>query len=229
MTRVYPQPTAAAFGDGTTLIPNVGRDKTVVSAAIIQTASAKTTSTTTVTLASAPTPGNYLLFLVGGFRNGSWTVPSGLTTIVDSSGLESFNAVSAYYRKVVAGDPSSYSFTGSGQGITVTVIEIASIIGTFTYSTGTLSAAGNPIVPTFPSGVGTFAFVVIENDSQGSYSQSSSGWTTLWADTGATSNHSAGTFSYSTSFSSSPAALSVSYSGSFNGSYPPIFVSVTVQ
>ena len=124
------QQTGTVSGGGGGVDPAVVQSTTASSYAV-------SSSTATVTLSSAPTVGNALVFLVGGWA-GTYTPPAGLTNL---GGLSSSNQqIQIYIRRVQSGDGTTWAFTTSADAIGVYVAEISNA----GYIQATVENIGNP-------------------------------------------------------------------------------------
>lgn len=165
-------------------------------ASIVQSAKSTTTNATTTrsaTLAAAPTPGNFIVALLG--YNQSITLtsqPSGFTPWPAGRAGAPNGRIGAFIHQVQVGDPLTYTFGWSAaQYQSVLLYEISSSTGSITaYNVNTTANSAFPITIAAPAEAGNglaLAWVVIQ-----------SGTTTPTANAGWTTGVSTNTVGYST-------------------------------
>jgi hypothetical protein len=108
-----------------------------------------------VTFPSTPTPGNLLLFIVGGWAN-NVTPPDGVSLF--SAVMVTNEEIGVYLKPVVSGDGQSWSFTPSGDVLNVFAVEIenAGYVSALAVSLGQPSNTGAtsfaPLAQSFSGG-----------------------------------------------------------------------------
>lgn len=154
---------------------------------IVQKAIGSNSSTgTTVTLASAPTPGNVLVAIFGGYSGSSNPYDSPIVASPEGFGVlacapSNANEVSyAVARKVVSGDGTSYTFTvNSGGMVALYEISGAGYIKAVPMTNVLASSGGTSKMPDASALSGNvLAIAAIHNDAGAAYASSiTSGWT----------------------------------------------------
>lgn len=188
------------------------------------------TSPLTLTLGSAPTPGNTLLFVQAG-RNISLTAPSGLTLLESDLGASSSTqATQAWYRTAQPGDGVAWAFTGASDYENLAVFEISGVTGAVGYPAhGAMSGSGTTTITTpalsAPVDPNALRLLVVEWDSAVS-ATTPAGWTLLspaaWQST-ASGTHDAAIYLIPTS---TTGAQALTMSAAANN---PIYADIAVE
>ena len=147
--------------------------------------------TGSVTLPSAPTPGNILVAIASGYGGGSTTlaVPSNVSPVYANISIAAVNQGIAIGARVVqAGDGTAWSgFSGGNGGNVFGLFEFSG--GHFVQANATQGSQAGATWPFFAgSSVSAYTFFVLENDSTNGYS-SISGASLLFDGTNTLGNH----------------------------------------
>lgn len=155
---------------------------------LVQKAINATDSTsTTCTFASAPTVGNFMLFIVGIYNpSNTTTAPNGVSTVDDASGSQ----MRIYDRFVQSGDGKTYTFTASATShLTVSCEEWAGVNSTTPIDQETTANFSNKTSVTTasltPAASGELPVVAWSESQSSSFSGLSSGYTSDQTETSA--------------------------------------------
>lgn len=151
---------------------------TIVQIASATTSTGAASTTRTVTLTSAPTPGNVLVAILGYYQvpaGASSGAPDGTWTVWPSGELRGINA---FIHSIASGDGTSYTFTlSAARNFGVVLYEIAGSNGVITASSSKTTSGGSTI--TLPADAGNaLAIGVLKQSSQQAGGESANaGWT----------------------------------------------------